>query len=67
MATYYISACHDCKERVMWTKVTEEQGLKWHKGFHKGHRTVFGNDLDDDFYDAIWKYKDLGIQDGVTE
>ena len=62
-----MSACHECKEKVMWSKVTEECALKWHENFHKGHNTVFGHDLDDDFYDSIWKYKDLGIQDGNTE
>lgn len=64
MVVYYISACLKCVERVMWSKVTENQARKWHENFHKGHETVFGNDEDDDFYDSIFEYKDLGIQDG---
>jgi hypothetical protein len=67
MAIYYLSACHECKEKVMWSKVSEEQAKKWHETFHKEHKTAFGNDLDDDFYESIWKYDDLGIQDGVDE
>jgi hypothetical protein len=64
MAIYYLSACHDCKEKVIWSKVSQEQAEMWHINFHNDHNTVFGHDLDDEFYDSIWKYKDLGIQDG---
>lgn len=65
MAIYYLSACRECEERVMWTKVTKQQAEKWHSNFHRGHDTVFGHDLDDDFSDLIWEYEDLGIQDGI--
>lgn len=64
MSIYYLSACHDCKEQVMWSKVTKEQAKLWHGNFHKGHKTEFSSDHDDDFWDSIRGYKDLGIKDG---
>ena len=67
MSIYYLSACKDCEEKVMWSKVTQEQAKKWHNNFHKGHSTIFGHDLDDNFYDSICKYKDLGIKNGIDE
>lgn len=62
MSLYYISACHDCKEWVMWAKATEKTCKEWHDEFHAGHDKEFGHDYDDEFYDKVWKYKDLGIQ-----
>jgi hypothetical protein len=63
MSIYYMSACHDCKEWVMWAKCPESQAEKWHKDFHRGHRTELSNDYDDEFYDKlISDYKKLGIQ-----
>lgn len=64
MAVYYISACHDCKEKVMWLKTSKEQAEKWHENFHKNHNKELGHDLDDDFYDSVSTYKNLGIKDG---
>jgi len=67
MSTYYLSACHDCKERVMWNKCPEEQGEKWHDKYvetsHKGHNTQFDSDYNDDFYDQILNYTMLRISD----
>jgi hypothetical protein len=67
MATYYLSACHDCKEQVMWDKCPREQGEEWHKeyteAFHKGHNTQFDSDYNDEFYDKIFRYMDLGVCD----
>lgn len=62
MGVYYISACHDCKERVMWLKCPKETAENWHEEFHKGHEAELGIDEDDEFYDRIWEYKDLGVQ-----
>lgn len=66
MGVYYISACHDCNECVMWAKCTREAAEDWHKAFHPGHNTQLSSDYDDDFYDAIRRYRDLGIRDGDT-
>ena len=66
MGVYYISACHDCKEHVMWDKCTREAAEEWHKMFHPGHNTQLSGDYDDDFYDTIRGYSDLGIRDGDT-
>ena len=65
MSVYYISACHDCKTTVMWSKVTEQLAQQWHNNYHRGHCTEFGHDEDDEFYyDRTSGYKDEGIADG---
>ena len=67
MGTYYISVCHNCKEQVMWDKCPKEQGEIWHEeyteNFHKAHNTQFDSDYNDDFYDSIYDYSDLGVCD----
>lgn len=57
MAVYYISACHDCKTRIMWEKCPEEAAQILHEKYHHGHSTELGSDIDDDFYDAVWEYE----------
>ncbi|QNM43738.1 hypothetical protein DUT88_12900 [Shouchella clausii] len=65
MAIYYITACHDCKTRVMWQKCTESTARMWHYTYHPGHNTELGSDLDDDFYSSVFDYADLGIKTGA--
>ena len=62
MAIYYISACHDCKEKIMWAKCTLETAKKLNSNFHKGHNTELSDDYDESFYDITFKYKHLGIK-----
>lgn len=64
MGVYYISACHDCKERTMWTKCTHEKAEELHGSFHSDHQTEIGVDEDDRFTDRLKGYKDKGIKDG---
>lgn len=64
MSVYYISSCHDCQERVMWIKVERWKAEEWHEYFHKGHNTEFGDDFQDEFYDRVWTYENLGIKEG---
>lgn len=71
MSVYFISACHKCKEHVMWSKCKRVTAEKWHKDYeeqHKEHKNQvqMSTDNDDEFYDRIYHYKDLGIKDGVT-
>jgi hypothetical protein len=42
MATYYLSACHDCKEQVMWDKCPREQGEEWHKEYTEAFQRTRG-------------------------
>lgn len=69
MAIYYISACHDCKEKVMWAKCPIETAEIYHEEFenilHKGHNVELGHDMDDNFYFGLTGYGDLGIKDGI--
>lgn len=61
MSTYYYSACHDCKEKVMWDKTSQEQAFRWHshvfKKIHPEHNHQFDSEYNDDFYDKILKYR----------
>jgi hypothetical protein len=66
MGVYYISACHDCKEKAEWNKTSSHQAYVWHihyfKKLHPEHNVRFSNDYDDDFYDQVWKYKNIKIE-----
>jgi hypothetical protein len=65
MGVYHLSACHDCKEQHMWSKTSDSQAYLWHsrlfKKLHPEHNTELGVDLDDDFHDKIWKYREIKI------
>jgi hypothetical protein len=71
MGVYYMSACHDCKEQHTWDKTSQDWAYRWHsklfKKLHPEHNTEFSNDYDDDFYDKVWKYKEIKIKSKGAE
>jgi hypothetical protein len=66
MGVYHYSACHDCKEKIMWPKTTDRQAFVWHRKLfnklHPEHDTQLSNDYDDEFYDRISRYKYIEIK-----